>query len=203
MQFQLCTNINKATDALSSTLSYNVQMKKMNGNLILIGLMGAGRTTLGRQLASELQLDFYDSDQLICERTGVSIPTIFELEGEEGFRHREKTVINELVQLNNIIIATGGGTVLNAENRYKLQKNGHVIYLHAHPQILLSRIQNDRNRPLLQVEDPLLKLQQLYVQRDPIYRETAHLIIEANDSCTTQTITRLFTLLHQTNNNDF
>ena len=175
----------------------------MNGNLILIGLMGAGKTTLGRQLASELQLDFYDSDQLICERTGVSIPTIFELEGEEGFRHREKTVINELVQLNNIIIATGGGTVLNAENRYKLQKNGHVIYLHAHPQILLSRIQNDRNRPLLQVEDPLLKLQQLYVQRDPIYRETAHLIIEANDSCTTQTITRLFALLHQTNNNDF
>ncbi len=203
MQFQLCTNINEATDALYSTLSYNVQMKKMNGNLILIGLMGAGKTTLGRQLASELQLDFYDSDQLICERTGVSIPTIFELEGEEGFRHREKTVINELVQLNNIIIATGGGTVLNAENRYKLQKNGHVIYLHAHPQILLSRIQNDRNRPLLQVEDPLLKLQQLYVQRDPIYRETAHLIIEANDSCTTQTITRLFTLLHQTNNNDF
>ena len=203
MQFQLCTNINKSTDALYSTLSYNVHMKKMNGNLILIGLMGAGKTTLGRQLASELQLDFYDSDQLICERTGVSIPTIFELEGEEGFRHREKTVINELVQLNNIIIATGGGTVLNAENRYKLQKNGHVIYLHAHPQILLSRIQNDRNRPLLQVEDPLLKLQQLYVQRDPIYRETAHLIIEANDSCTTQTITRLFTLLHQTNNNDF
>ena len=203
MQFQLCTNINKATDALSSTLSYNVQMKKMNGNLILIGLMGAGKTTLGRQLASELQLDFYDSDQLICERTGVSIPTIFELEGEEGFRHREKIVINELVQLNNIIIATGGGTVLNAENRYKLRKNGYVIYLHAHPQILLSRIQNDKNRPLLQVEDPLLKLQQLYVQRDPIYRETAHLIIEANDSCTTQTITRLFALLHQTNNNDF
>ena len=162
--------------------------------------MGAGKTTLGRQLASELQLDFYDSDQLICERTGVSIPTIFEL---EGFRHREKTVINELVQLNNIIIATGGGTVLNAENRYKLRKNGYVIYLHAHPQILLSRIQNDKNRPLLQVEDPLLKLQQLYVQRDPIYRETAHLIIEANDSCTTQTITRLFALLHQTNNNDF
>lgn len=178
-------------------------MKKMNGNLILIGLMGAGKTTLGRQLASELQLDFYDSDQLICERTGVSIPTIFELEGEEGFRHREKIVINELVQLNNIIIATGGGTVLNAENRYKLRKNGYVIYLHAHPQILLSRIQNDKNRPLLQVEDPLLKLQQLYVQRDPIYRETAHLIIEANDSCTTQTITRLFALLHQTNNNDF
>lgn len=175
----------------------------MNGNLILIGLMGAGKTTLGRQLASELQLDFYDSDQLICERTGVSIPTIFELEGEEGFRQREKTVINELVRLNNIIIATGGGTVLSAENRYKLRKNGHVIYLHAHPQILLSRIQNDKNRPLLQVEDPLLKLQQLYVQRDPIYRETAHLIIEANDSCTTQTITRLFALLHQTNNNDF
>ena len=203
MQFQLCTNINKSTDALYSTLSYNVHMKKMNGNLILIGLMGAGKTTLGRQLASELQLDFYDSDQLICERTGVSIPTIFELEGEEGFRHREKTVINELVQLNNIIIATGGGTVLSAENRYKLRKNGHVIYLHAHPQILLSRIQNDKNRPLLQVEDPLLKLQQLYVQRDPIYRETAHLVIEANDSCTTQTIARLFTFLHQTNNNDF
>lgn len=175
----------------------------MNGNLILIGLMGAGKTTLGRQLASELQLDFHDSDQLICERTGVSIPTIFELEGEEGFRHREKTVINELVQLNNIIIATGGGTVLNAENRYKLRKNGYVIYLHAYPQILLSRIQNDKNRPLLQVEDPLLKLQQLYVQRDPIYRETAHLIIEANDSCTTQTITSLFALLHQTNNNVF
>jgi shikimate kinase len=174
-------------------------MNKITGNLILVGLMGAGKTTLGKQLANKLQLEFYDSDQVICERTGVSIPTIFELEGETGFRQREKTIINELVQLQNIIIATGGGTVLHEENRDKLKENGFVIYLHALPEILLSRIQHDKNRPLLQVKDPMLKLQQLYTQRDRLYRATAHLVIEANDSCTSETMTRLCALLRQTN----
>lgn len=173
-------------------------MKKITGNLILVGLMGAGKTTLGKQLANKLQLGFYDSDQVICERTGVSIPTIFELEGEAGFRCRETAIIDELVQLQNIIIATGGGTVLHKENRHKLQNNGYVVYLHAYPEILLSRIQHDKNRPLLQVTDPLVKLKELYAVRDPIYRATAHLTIEANDSCTSQTLARLCQLLPQT-----
>ncbi len=183
-------------DPLSVTMRH---MNNRSGNLVLVGLMGAGKTTLGRQLANTLQLDFYDSDQVICERTGVSIPTIFELEGEEGFRSRERAIIHELVQLENIIIATGGGTILHEDNRHKLKKNGYVVYLHALPHILLSRIQHDKNRPLLQVSDPLNKLQQLYAQRDSLYRDTAHLVIEANDSCINENIDRLSTIFHHPN----
>lgn len=170
-------------------------MDNIAGNLILIGLMGAGKTTLGKQLATKLHRDFYDSDQVICERTGVSIPTIFEVEGEAGFRLREAAIISELVQQKNIVIATGGGTILQIENRLKLQQNGHVVYLHAQPEILLSRIQHDKNRPLLQVSDPLAKLQELYTVRDPIYRATAHTIIDVDSPYSSRTINRLIRLL--------
>lgn len=172
-------------------------MDNIAGNLILIGLMGAGKTTLGKQLANKLRRPFYDSDQVICERTGVSIPTIFELEGEAGFRCREATVISELVQQKNIVIATGGGTILQIENRLKLQQHGHVVYLHAQPEVLLGRIQHDKNRPLLQVSDPLAKLQELYTVRDPIYRATAHTVIDVGSPYCTHTISRLIRLLRQ------
>ncbi|MDO4878426.1 MAG: shikimate kinase [Neisseria sp.] len=152
---------------------------KADGNIFLIGLMGAGKTTLGRQLSQLLARPFYDSDQLICSRTGVSIPTIFELEGEEGFRLREAAVIDELTALSGIILATGGGAVLREENRRHLNARGRVVYLHVSPSVLLARTRCDKNRPLLQVPNPLEKLQELYEARDALYRQTAHLVVEA------------------------
>ena len=160
-------------------------MEKLNGNLILIGLMGAGKTTLGRQFAQMYDCPFYDSDLEICSASGVSISTIFELEGEGGFRKREAAIIDELTRRYPIILATGGGAVLSPDNRHCLHTRGTVIYLHATPEILYRRIQYDKNRPLLQVANPLDKLQTLYQQRDPIYRETAHLVfnIPPQHSC--------------------
>ena len=157
----------------------------MAGNIFFIGLMGAGKTTHGKQLAALLQRDFIDSDQLICQRTGVSISTIFELEGEGGFRKREAAIIDELTRRHLVILATGGGAVLSPDNRHWLHTRGTVIYLHATPEILYRRIQYDKNRPLLQVANPLDKLQTLYQQRDPLYRETAHLVfnIPPQHSC--------------------
>ena len=160
-------------------------MDTMAGNIFFIGLMGAGKTTHGKQLAALLQRDVIDSDQLIGQRTGVSISTIFELEGEGGFRKREAAIINELTRRNSIILATGGGAVLSPDNRHWLHTRGTVIYLHATPEILYRRIQYDKNRPLLQVANPLDRLQTLYQQRDPLYRETAHLVfnIPPQHSC--------------------
>ena len=160
-------------------------MDTMAGNIFFLGLMGAGKTTHGKQLAALLQRDFIDSDQLIGQRTGVSISTIFELEGEGGFRKREAAIINELTRRNSIILATGGGAVLSPDNRHWLHTRGTVIYLHATPEILYRRIQYDKNRPLLQVANPLDRLQTLYQQRDPLYRETAHLVfnIPPQHSC--------------------
>ena len=126
-------------------------------NIYLIGLMGAGKTTLGRQLAEHFQQTFHDSDQTICDKTGVSIPTIFELEGEQSFRERESCAINELTQLSNVVLATGGGTVLREQNRIWLRERGVVVYLHVLPEILVERTRYDFNRPLLQVDNPLKK----------------------------------------------
>lgn len=150
----------------------------MKQNIFLIGLMGAGKTTLGKQLSEHFQQPFYDSDQAICDKTGVSIPTIFELEGEVGFRERESEMINELSQLANIILATGGGAVLREDNRRCLRERGVVVYLHVPPDILVERTRHDRNRPLLQVDDPFQKMRDLYTVRDPLYRETAHVVLE-------------------------
>ena len=130
-------------------------MEKINGNLILIGLMGAGKTTLGKQLAQMFECPFYDSDYEICTSSGVTIPTIFEMEGEEGFRNRETNMLKKLASRRNIILSTGGGSVLRSENRQILRQNGAVVYLHASPETLLERTRYDSNRPLLQVADPL------------------------------------------------
>lgn len=175
-------------------------MENIAGNLFLIGLMGAGKTTMGKHIAQVLGRSFYDSDQEICRRTGVSIPTIFELEGEQGFRDRETAVIDELTAMNNIVLATGGGAVLRKDNRHYLRTRGTVIYLHATPEVLLERTRYDNNRPLLRVENPLAKLQELYGIRDKIYRETAHIIIEANRPSCYKTAEHLLTLLKQRQN---
>lgn len=141
--------------------------------------MGAGKTTVGRQLAKRLNRTFYDSDHEIVERTGVPIPTIFEIEGEEGFRRREMATIQELSDEQGIVLATGGGVVLRPENRNRLRETGWVVYLNVPPVLLFERTRHDRGRPLLQVEDPLARLEELYRQRDPFYREVAHLVVQS------------------------
>jgi shikimate kinase len=150
-----------------------------SGNIFLVGMMGAGKTTVGRLLASFLEKKFYDSDREIQKRTGVSIPVIFEIEGEAGFRKRETEMLSELVTTGNIVLATGGGAVLRAENREMLRRSGTVIYLRATIDDLWRRTRHDKNRPLLQTQDPRTKLAELYAQRDPLYRETAHIIVES------------------------
>jgi shikimate kinase len=150
-------------------------------NIYLVGLMGAGKTTVGRQLAKRLNRRFFDSDHEIESRTGVRVPVIFEIEGESGFRKRESQMLAELSQEANLVVATGGGVVLADENRRRLRDTGFVVYLCAPPAVLYERTRFDRNRPLLQVEDPLAKLTELFQQRDPLYREVAHIVVEGKD----------------------
>ena len=151
---------------------------KASGNLFLVGLMGAGKTTVGRQLARRMGRRFVDSDHEIEARTGVRIPVIFEIEGEAGFRRREAQMIAELAQEPDLVVATGGGAVIDPNNRAHLKRSGLVVYLCVPPAQLYERTRHDHNRPLLQVADPLARLQELYALRDPLYREIADLVIE-------------------------
>ncbi|WP_434779687.1 shikimate kinase AroK [Neisseria sp. Ec49-e6-T10] len=156
-------------------------MINMAGNFFLIGLMGAGKTTVGRQLAFRLGKDFYDSDHEIVARTGVPVTTIFEIEGEERFRAREAQMIAELTQKQNIVLATGGGVILREDNRRALAQNGTVIYLRSSIDAILERTRYDRTRPLLQTENPRAKLEALFKQRDPLYQEIADITIDASE----------------------
>lgn len=151
---------------------------KTSDNIFLVGLMGAGKTTAGRQLAAELAKSFHDTDHEIERRTGVKISLIFEIEGEAGFRAREKQVVDQLTRLANVVLATGGGAVLDADNRRCLAKRGVVVYLHGQPKDLWHRTRHDKSRPLLQNTDALEKLQSLYQERDPLYREIADVVID-------------------------
>ena len=147
-------------------------------NIFLVGLMGAGKSTIGRHLAKSLELEFVDSDHEIERRTGASIPLIFDVEGEAGFRQREKKIIDELTQRSGIVLATGGGAVLDPENRACLRERGTVIYLYATVDQLLARTAKDRNRPLLQTPDPRGRLQELLLARDALYREVADAVVD-------------------------
>lgn len=151
---------------------------KSTDNIILVGPMGCGKSTIGRKLANRLCRTFYDSDREIEERTGVGIPLIFDIEGEEGFRSREAAMITELCQQEQMVLATGGGVVLSAENRRHLSECGTVIYLCAPLDMLHLRTRRDRNRPLLQSCDQKQKLKEILLKRDPLYRQVADIIIE-------------------------
>ena len=148
-------------------------------NIYLVGMPGAGKTTVGRQLARRLHRTFIDADHEIEACTGVKIPVIFEIEGESGFRDREERVIAQLAAESGLVVATGGGAVLREQNREVMARSGTVIYLHVAPRLLFDRTSRDSNRPLLQVPDPMKKIEELFAHRDPLYRDVADIVINS------------------------
>ncbi|MGR9072674.1 MAG: shikimate kinase AroK [Gammaproteobacteria bacterium] len=147
-------------------------------NIYLIGPMGVGKTTIGRQLAKAIGVAFYDSDKVIEEKTGVDIPTIFEFEGEEGFRKREQAALSQLTQLEGIVLATGGGAILNEQNRSLLKENGFVVYLYCSVEKMLERTRKDTQRPLLQTENPRGKIEDILRQRESYYHSCSDFEID-------------------------
>ncbi|MGA8883136.1 MAG: shikimate kinase AroK [Acinetobacter sp.] len=164
-------------------------------NIYLVGPMGAGKTTVGRHLAELLGRDFVDSDHEIERKTGATIPWIFEKEGEQGFRSRETVVIDELTARARMVIATGGGAVTQAPNRAFLKQRGIVVYLYTPVEIQLQRTCRDKNRPLLQVENPEKKLKDLLKIRDPLYREVADYVIETNQGAARDLAQKILNLI--------
>ena len=164
-------------------------------NIYLVGPMGAGKTTVGRHLAELLGRDFIDSDHEIERKTGATIPWIFEKEGEVGFRLRETNVLNELTSRASLVVATGGGAVTQPDNRKFLNQRGIVIYLYTPVELQLQRTYRDKNRPLLQVDDPEQKLRDLLSARDPLYREIAHYIIETNQGAARELAQKILQLI--------
>jgi shikimate kinase len=146
--------------------------------IFLIGPMGAGKTTIGRRVAKSLRKNFVDADQELERRTGASVALIFDVEGEAGFREREKRIIDELTQLDNIVLATGGGAILDVDNRKALSERGFVIYLHALVEELVERTRHDSNRPLLNTDNPVDKMRDILEQRDSLYRSIADLVVD-------------------------
>ncbi len=151
---------------------------KFPAHVAFVGLPGSGKSTVGRHLARRLGWPFLDSDQVIEQRIGLSIREFFEREGEQPFRDLEQAVIDELTAGEPCVLSTGGGAVLRAANRDHLRLRSHAIYLHSLPEDVFRRLRHDRNRPLLQVADPLARLRELYALRDPLYRESARLVVE-------------------------
>lgn len=170
---------------------------RLPSRVFLVGPMGSGKSTIGKQLAVALGLSFQDSDHEISRRTGVDIPTIFAFEGEAGFRAREKAVIDALTAFDGQVLATGGGAILDPENRRVLSSRGVVIYLHCSPEQQYRRTSHDRNRPLLQTEDPLQRLRDLMAVRDPLYRETADLVVSTERRSAVAVTKEIVELLHR------
>ncbi len=158
-------------------------MSQINRSIFLVGPMGAGKSTIGKLLAAQLQLPFADSDKVLEERTGADIPWIFDVEGEAGFRRRESEVLRDLCAGPTQVVATGGGIVLLEENRQLLSQQGQVVYLQASIEQLLERTSKNSNRPLLQVPNPRTRIVELVEERDPLYRQVADIICDT-DYCT-------------------
>jgi|SRR6185295_436296 len=155
--------------------------ERVPGNIFLVGMMGAGKTSVGKLLARRLGKTFHDCDHEIERVTGVKVAVIFEIEGEDGFRAREAKTLSELARRTDIVLATGGGAVLSADNRKLLAGNGVVVYLRAAPADLWGRTRHDKNRPLLRTADPRAKLEQIYAERDPLYCEVADIIVDTGN----------------------
>lgn len=166
-------------------------------NIFLVGLMGSGKTTIGRALAKKLQKRFIDADHEIELRTGASIPLIFEIEGEDSFRQREADVIADLTTQEGIVLATGGGAILNAESRAFLRERGVVVYLRASVSSIIQRTSHDKNRPLLQTADPKARIEELARQRGPFYEEVAHITIETGRPNVQSVVQNILTQLAQ------
>ena len=165
--------------------------------IFLVGLMGAGKTTIGRLLARRLKRAFVDSDHEIENRCGVRVPVIFDIEGEAGFRAREVVMIDALTRRDGVVLATGGGAVLDPVNRQRLGARGTVIYLHATPANLWERTRHDKNRPLLATADPKRRLEELYCQRDPLYREIADVVVDTGRQSAAALVKRLLAQLSE------
>lgn len=165
------------------------------GNIFLVGMMGAGKTSVGRMLARHLGKTFYDSDQLIEQRTGVRVSVIFEIEGEAGFRARESAVVEEICAMQDVVLATGGGAVLSVSNRCTLKSRGTVLYLRANVRELLLRTRHDKNRPLLRTLDPKATLTEILSVREPLYSEVAHLIVDTGSQSLKSLVTRIEQML--------
>ncbi|MCQ9122301.1 MULTISPECIES: shikimate kinase AroK [Rodentibacter] len=169
-------------------------------NIFLVGPMGAGKSTIGRQLAQQLNMDFLDSDAVIEERSGADIGWIFDLEGEEGFRKREERIINELTQMQGIVLSTGGGTVLSKDSRNYLSARGIVIYLETTVDKQFQRTQRDKKRPLLQdVEDPRQVLEDLAKIRNPLYEEIADITLPTDDQNAKVMVNQIIDLIDNMN----
>nr|MBF0681485.1 shikimate kinase [Pseudomonas sp.] len=164
-------------------------------SIFLVGMPGAGKTTIGRGLARALSRSFVDVDHELEQRCGVRVPIIFDLEGEAGFRQRESCVIDECTRRSGIVLATGGGAVLAPANRHMLKERGLVVYLRARPSDLYARTRHDRNRPLLQTEDPLGTIERLLAVRDPLYREVAHLTVDTGQMPVHHLVNRIVPML--------
>lgn len=167
------------------------------GNIFLVGMMGAGKTTLGKALAQRLRMEFVDTDRILVERTGVPVATIFEIEGEEGFRRREAALIAELCEREGCVVATGGGAILAMENRVAMNAHGTVVYLRARLDNLWERTRHDTSRPLLATPDPRATLAELLEKRDPLYREAAHLVVDTGTQSASTLVARVVAALRE------
>jgi shikimate kinase len=174
----------------------------VQGNIYLIGLMGAGKTTIGRKLATLLNLDFVDTDQVLEHRTGVSVSHIFEIEGERGFRERESKLFTDISAGTGQVVSTGGGLVLDRDNRKRMAASGQVVYLKATIDVLWHRLKDCKKRPLLQTENPREKVEELIATRDPVYSEVADHTIQVSSSSANRTAQRIAELLKGKNNSE-
>jgi shikimate kinase len=169
----------------------------MGGNVFLVGMMGAGKSTLGKALARRTGQEFVDTDRLLVERTGVPVTTIFEFEGEDGFRKRESVLLHEVAARSGCVVATGGGAVLSADNCRAMRESGTVIYLRARLESLWERLRHDATRPLLATPDPRGTLAAILEQRDPLYREAAHLVVDTGAQSASTLVSRVMTALRR------
>jgi shikimate kinase len=165
------------------------------GNIFLVGMMGAGKTTLGKALAQRLGLDFVDIDRVLVEKTGVPVTTIFEIEGEQGFRKREACALADAAARRDCVVATGGGAVLSEQNRSVMRANGTVVYLRARLESLWERTRHDSSRPLLKTPDPKGTLERLLAERDPLYRDAAHVVVDTGSQSATAALARVLAAL--------